>query len=430
MENVQEMPKWQDRLERYGWLDKKEKEFFIDFVEASKLKRRPIGDSRADKYLLLMAALHKLNGKGLFENTKDMKNIKAAVFQVNECKRFKFETKKALKWALGIIFNFKHNKEPSLKYAPRELKELSYHDAKASDKRIAREIITREEMRELISYGNTLDEAIISLIFESGMRIGEFIQLKKSDINPIKEGLEVRVPAGKTGERLIVVVEAKSYVLEWLNKHPIKQGDPLVWTSPETKRPLTTAAIAKRIRIVAEKLNANRIAKGLPEFNKSVNPHNFRHSRASELGGEAGMTEAIMCKFFGWEHGSDMPGTYLHLTSDQVKKAVLRTYGRAKKEEDKKIVTHRTCPTCKFENPLQYEGMEIHACIKCTQPLDSNKEITRIGEMQEQIKAMQAQMKEVQERLVQGDISNYKLAEERTMQEMRQKVKGRKKKNE
>lgn len=39
---------------------------------------------------------------------------------------------------------------------------------------------------------------------------------------------------------------------------------------------------------------------------KPVNPHHFRHSRATYLANY--LTEAQMCEWFGWVHGSRVPG--------------------------------------------------------------------------------------------------------------------------
>ncbi len=278
-------------------------------------------------------------------------------------------------------------------YADRKTKELFKHIIKMADKRLAKPIITREEAREIIKYGNTLDKAIIFLLFESGMRIGEFVQLKKVDIRVIEEGLKVDVPAGKTGARKIIVVEATKYVTKWLEEHPIKDKDAPLWTSPETKRMLTEPAIGKRIRLCIERMNAHRKKNGIPLFTKPFNLHNWRHSRASELGGEPGMTEQILCKYFGWEIGSsDMPRTYLHLTEEQIDRAVLRTYGKAKSVEETKIITHKTCQRCKEENPVS-----LNYCGRCGADLNTGKVVSNILELRSKLAEVEARLTEMEE---------------------------------
>ena len=72
------------------------------------------------------------------------------------------------------------------------------------------------------------------------------------------------------------------------------------------------------------------------------------------------MTEQILDKYFCWEIGSNMPRTYLHLTPDQVRKAILRTYGKARKEDEKKVETSWLCPRCKEDMPLA-----LNYCGRC-----------------------------------------------------------------
>ena len=43
-------------------------------------------------------------------------------------------------------------------------------------------------------------------------------------------------------------------------------------------------------------------------FSKPMNPHHFRHSRATDLAHR--MTDAQRCRHFGWEDGSRMPKIY------------------------------------------------------------------------------------------------------------------------
>ena len=329
---------------------------------------------------------------------KSIEHLKKACVKINNDTQYSFETKRDAKRTIGSLFCFIHYNNRSLQAAPLDVRVLFRHEAKGGDKRLARAILTREEIREFSKRaGNIMDKAIIWLLFESGMRNGEFEQLKKSDITIVDEGLVIKVPAGKTGERMVIVVEATKYVKEWLAEHPMKAPDAPLWyyvrrgwgeksgkVIPKENKEgaLTQAGIAKRIRNVVVRVNDARKKAGIPLFVKDVNPHNFRHSRASELGGEAGMTEAIMCKFFGWEIGSTMPKVYLHITDAQVQRAVLRTFGKAKPEEEVKIITHWTCSRCKDETP-----MGKNYCGRCGASRDG-KVLSMTEKLQAQIDAM------------------------------------------
>jgi len=283
---------WGKRLETCGWMSPKDRELFRKFADDAAL--RMVGNRRIEKYRTDLSIAHKASNRGIYAMVESLDGLKAAVSAINANHAIMFATKAGCKRTLGSLYNFLHNNDRSLKYAPRELKELIAHRAKPSDRRLAKPVITREEMRELLAFGNTLDRAIISTLYDSGMRVGEFVQLRATDLTPIEEGMEIRVPPGKTGERMVVVVEARTYIQRWLEERPIKTADAPLWTSPETKNVLTGAAIAKRIRMVVERMNEHRAKNGLPLFQKHANPHAFRHARATELGGSSETNEQIL----------------------------------------------------------------------------------------------------------------------------------------
>ena len=70
---------------------------------------------------------------------------------------------------------------------------------------------------------------------------------------------------------------------------------------------------------------------------KNVNPHNFRHSRATDLANW--MTEAQMDKFFGWILGRKMASVYIHLSGRDIDKVVLRIYGKIKENAHEQLKT-------------------------------------------------------------------------------------------
>jgi len=84
--------------------------------------------------------------------------------------------------------------------------------------------------------------------------------------------------------------------------------------------------------------------------NKRVNPHNFRHSRATRLANH--LTEAQMSHFFGWTQGSKMSATYVHLSGRDVDAAILESYGiKAQQQTEANKLAPRKCDQCQAENP-------------------------------------------------------------------------------
>jgi hypothetical protein len=83
--------------------------------------------------------------------------------------------------------------------------------------------------------------------------------------------------------------------------------------------------------------------------NKRINPHLFRHSRATSLANK--LTEAQMKEFFGWVQGSDMAVVYVHLSGRDVDHAILDAY--SKNAEEKRVCDGKVsfvCVKCESSN--------------------------------------------------------------------------------
>lgn len=372
--------------------DEKDRILFLHYYKdaTKQTGRRRIGDKRVSKYLVLFGTIRRATNQPVRVAMKNMETLREAIKRV-ENSDYSASTKQDSIKQMGSLYNFVHEGDRSLKYASKELRRLVDYEPKANEKKAPKPILTREEVRELVKYGNAFDRAFIFLLYETGARIGEFIGLKKSDISTTEEGMEVFISKGKTGQRRVLVVEATQFVNNWLEEHPLKEANTLLWVSPATKKQYTDTAIKKRMRAIVERLNADRKKQGIPLFNKPINFHNFRHSRASELGASGSMNEALLCRYFGWEIGSQTPKTYLHISQEKVNKAVLQSYGKVKPEETK-VITQRTCPRCKEENSIA-----LHYCGRCGSNLDSGKPVSSFEEMKARLeeleKVVKAQLK-------------------------------------
>jgi hypothetical protein len=54
---------------------------------------------------------------------------------------------------------------------------------------------------------------------------------------------------------------------------------------------------------------------------RHINPHLFRHSRATRAA-ESGWNESVMRTYFGWQPGSRMASHYVHLAQGQIEERV------------------------------------------------------------------------------------------------------------
>lgn len=99
-------------------------------------------------------------------------------------------------------------------------------------------------------------------------------------------------------------------------------------------------------------------------MHKKVNPHNFRHSRATYLANH--LTDAQMKEHFGWVQGSDMASIYVHLSGRDVDNALLKVYGIQNGEEKQdSVLKPKECSRCQQVNQATNSF-----CSRCGMPLD------------------------------------------------------------
>jgi site-specific recombinase XerD len=98
---------------------------------------------------------------------------------------------------------------------------------------------------------------------------------------------------------------------------------------------------------------------------KRVNPHSFRHARATHLAGM--LTESQMKQYLGWTQGSKMAAVYVHLSGRDVDNKILEIHGLKKPEEEEKArqMGPKICPACEKANEF-----EARICCRCGRALD------------------------------------------------------------
>lgn len=219
------------------------------------------------------------------------------------------------------------------------------------------DLLTDDDVKKLISSAdNPRDRALVALLYESGARIGELLGIHLKDLAFDKHGAVVMVN-GKTGPRRIRLVSSVPFLTEWLNKHPLPQHrEAPLWVTRDHRNSRLTYG---RVRILLLSLRRRaRIA-------KPVNPHHFRHSRATFLANH--LTESQMKEYLGWVQGSEMAAVYVHLSGRDIDKAILGLHGLATDDADvtKDETKPKLCPRCEETN--QYTNAY---CSKCGLPLD------------------------------------------------------------
>jgi len=161
---------------------------------------------------------------------------------------------------------------------------------------------------------------------------------------------------GKTGYRRMRLVSSVPYLAEWMNTHPFNDNpEAWLWISLRNFKRLPYNSLRTILRVIAEKTGVR----------KSVNPHAFRHARATHLANF--LAEAQMKEFFGWVQDSDMASVYVHLSGRDVDKAILKLYGieMDESEKDNELLKPKKCLRCGEINPTTNK-----VCQRCFFPLD------------------------------------------------------------
>lgn len=205
---------------------------------------------------------------------------------------------------------------------------------------------------------NPRNRAIIALLYDSGIRDGELLSLRRKDINLDSEPVHIMVD-GKTGMRQIPILFSVSYLAQYINANvEMKPDDPLwcrIGSQMYNAKPVNRQGISAMLKRAAKRA-------GIP---KRVYPHLFRHSRATYYANK--LTEPQLKKFFGWVPDSNMTETYVHLSGRDIDGAVLKANGIDKVREQKTKLKWRVCLRCRSRNTP-----DAVYCNMCAKRIDPN----------------------------------------------------------
>ncbi|MEW6063253.1 MAG: site-specific integrase [Nanoarchaeota archaeon] len=308
-----------------------------------------LGSARIEKYIQTLYSLALMLKKD-FEKAKKQDIIKL-VSLIEKNNKWSDWTKHDYKLTIRKFFTWLRNSETP----PEEVSWIKLK-VKNGNHKLPEELLTEEEVKRLIESAKDLrNKALIACLYESGCRIGEILALKLKNIQFKDLGAQIIVE-GKTGMRRVLLISSVPYLSAWVNEHPDKNNpNAPLWVNKVNHEFLNYSACASMLRDIAKKA----------EIKKRVNPHSFRHSRATHLANH--LTEAQMKQYFGWVQGSDMASVYVHLSGRDVDKAIMKVYGLEKESEKKEesILKPKKCPRCDKLNPATAK-----LCNNCGLALD------------------------------------------------------------
>jgi integrase len=350
------------QIERKEDISKHNKTKILEFKEFCFVNG--IGSARTLRYLYDLPKLAALLGKNL-ENAK-REDIEAVIHDM-ESSEYSPRTKLDFKASVKRFYKWLNGGEEY----PECVRWIKTGMRKNNDT-LPADLLTEDEAKKLIqACQNPRDRAIVALLWESGCRVGELLTLHIKHAS-FGENLTRITVHGKTGSRRVPLIDSTPYLAEWLDNHPARdEPDAPLWvgigTVGRSKR-LEYAALRKMLRSVAGKAG----------IKKKVNPHNFRHSRATMLANH--LTEAQMNQYFGWATGSDMPSTYVHLSGRDVDDAILKMRGlsKAEDEEVESSLAPKPCPRCSLTNKATGKF-----CTRCGAILDVQTAVAMQDEIED-----------------------------------------------
>lgn len=217
-------------------------------------------------------------------------------------------------------------------------------------------LLVPDDIKKLIEVAETpRDKALIFVLFETGCRVGELLDLSIDNVRFDEYGAVLMVN-GKTGMRRVRIIASAPILSNWLNHHPFKNNPEaplwIIFEASHKYQPMSYPSMQYMLKRVAK----------MADINKRTNPHSFRHARATYLAN--GLTEAQMNEYFGWVQGSKMASIYVHMSGRDVDNALLKLHGVVVDEKKVDEMQVRICPRCKEKNsPTQ------QFCGRCGSPL-------------------------------------------------------------
>jgi integrase len=282
---------------------------------------------------------------------------------------------------------------------PQIIKDSGLKQKNEGFKLTSADLPNEKEIQSMIdATPNPQYKAIISVAYDSGMRISDILGLKVRDLIITDNDVRIRFFIRKIKKPLLYGMGSSvGYLMNWYNCHPTKKpDDPLFCTTASNWKGRKISY--KRIFTVIKKLSKEVGLK------KHVSCHTFRHCATAR--DKQNYSDEELRVLRGWSRTSIMPLRYAPISNDEVfkKKQVLE--GKISPEPKRKVIDARTCPRCK--NTVTPDAMY---CSICGQLLSN-----RPGTLNEILKnnpvIMQQIINEVQ-KSIEKKMNFQKLAEER-----------------
>lgn len=278
------------RLSNFKLKIKKNQELAQRFLELSELKG--VKHNRILKYLTTLEQLEKWSNKSFDKITKeDMQKILLELQRGDLSE----ETINTYKTIIKTIFKRLFGNDEDF---PDSVRWIRRNKVKTEVK-----YLTKEEVEKLARHCKDFRwQMMIKILFITGLRSEEFLNLKLSDIKRKGDNISFVVRVSKTQSRIVPLLDYQEEFLEYLEFHK-KQYDNEEFLFPIQYRTLWTG-----IRRYGERA-----------LGKKISPHWLRRSLATHLS-EEGWPENSLRYYFGWAPASRTPAKYIFSSESLVLK--------------------------------------------------------------------------------------------------------------
>ena len=305
------------------------------------LKINAISEATQSKYLDRLLTISKWVNKDFDKLTReDLINLieenltKRNNYSENTKRTFRIIIKKFFQWLKGF----------SKGEYPIEVSWIRSGSNNIGRHKNPEDMLNDEDIEKMVNaVSHPRNKAFIITLAESGTRISEMLTLTIKKICFDNMGCFFLVN-GKTGTRRVRVVNATPFLHNWLAVHPNKDNpDAPLWvnigTTQNIKNNLSEKNINNKYKMqwsyrmsyaAARKLL--QVAAKKAEIKKPVNPHSWRHSRATALSA-VGISGNLLNEIFGWRQGGKTQSFYLHISGQQTDNMLLsKAYGMSAQE--------------------------------------------------------------------------------------------------
>lgn len=295
-----------------------------------------------------------LKALGDIDIPKTTKADMERAFAKIESQEIAAETKRQIRVVIKLYYKHAFGEDEFFPPTVRWLKTTN----KPSDRLLPTDLINEQDILKMLdACKNKRDKAILSLLFERGLRASELLGIRKGDVNLTDNPPYVIVNLSKTMPRRIPITFSAGFIANYMMEEKITalNHDDCLW------QPLTSAERQDKFDYDTLRTMMHTVA-DRAKIKKRIYLHLFRHSAASRIASE--VPESVLREIMGWAKGSIMPSRYVHLSGRSVDRALLAMDGIEPEEKVSKLQV-RVCGKCKFPN---YIGS--YHCARCNESLE------------------------------------------------------------